>query len=798
MNVRQTSDKRFSVTVKLQLVVFTIVFLIIGVQTWLNISSARQRNEADTKQFLIALYHEYNEEINLFEKTAAALSLSFANRPDIQAHFQAKDRQALLALLEPIFMTLKENYNIVHLQFHDPNGFIFLRIHDPGQYGDYTFSYRRANTAAIISRQTVAGIEIDPNRLGIQGVSPMFHRGQFIGLVEVGLDYDRAFIAALKARNGADYKMWVTHTDAKPAALGPAADAPESPSDDFFYYAGTNPIPLPIPAELYQTILRGGEPQIQFVFANNQDWAVLVAPMLGYGDRIIGLLEISISRKETLATLQHDQQTTLAVAAGLAILALVLLWISTRRVVLRPLSHLTAVTRRRLEGDLTARVEHLPRDEFGQLGHTFNILTNSLDATLKNQENIIAERTAQLEATNRDLRVEINERKQAEEALRRWGHVFEHAEWGVVVDNPDNGTLEMVNPAFARMHGYTVEELIGTPLSEVFAPNYRPKVADYIRLAHEKGHYTFESEHIHEGGTTFPVIVDVSVVKDTDGKSLYRVANVQDITELKRAEAALKEYSERLEELVKERTKELQEAQEQLIRREKLVILGQLAGGVAHELRNPLGVIANSAYFLQMTLPEADEMTKEYLEIILTRVQESEKIISALLNISRTKSAEREEIPVSDLVAEVLARNPPPEIMTVTTDLPPDLPLLYIDSQQMMQVLANLVTNAYQAMPHGGQLTISAQAEGKWVRLCVADTGLGMSPQTMEKIFEPLYTTKAKGIGLGLAVSKNLVEVNGGAIAVESLEGQGTTFTVTLPIREKPTDKPETAKRTNW
>jgi signal transduction histidine kinase len=96
-------------------------------------------------------------------------------------------------------------------------------------------------------------------------------------------------------------------------------------------------------------------------------------------------------------------------------------------------------------------------------------------------------------------------------------------------------------------------------------------------------------------------------------------------------------------------------------------------------------------------------------------------------------------------------------------------------------VLANLVSNAYQAMPNGGALTISTQSEATWVKLSVADTGVGMATGTLEKIFEPLYTTKAKGIGLGLAVSKNLVEVNGGTIEVESVEGRGTTFTLTLP-----------------
>jgi PAS domain S-box-containing protein len=240
-------------------------------------------------------------------------------------------------------------------------------------------------------------------------------------------------------------------------------------------------------------------------------------------------------------------------------------------------------------------------------------------------------------------------------------------------------------------------------------------------------------------------------------------------------------HREIAETLVAARTRELEAAQERLIRQEKLAFLGQLAGGVGHELRNPLGVITNAIYFLRMILAETNETVQEYLDLIDNRVQEAEKIVADLLNLSRTKLAAKERVAVSALVAEILRRYPPPAQVTVKADIAQDGPVAVIDPQQIGQVLANLVSNAYQAMPAGGVLTISAHGEAAWVKLSIADTGLGMTSETMGKIFEPLFTTKAKGIGLGLAVSKNLVEVNGGTIEVESVEGQGTTFTLSLP-----------------
>ena len=256
----------------------------------------------------------------------------------------------------------------------------------------------------------------------------------------------------------------------------------------------------------------------------------------------------------------------------------------------------------------------------------------------------------------------------------------------------------------------------------------------------------------------------------------------------------LRELHDGLEIQVQERTRELRDAQEQLVRREKLAVLGQMAGGVSHELRNPLGLISNAVYYLEMVNPDADDTTKEYLHMISSEVHNADKIISDLLDFGRTRPAEREEIAVSALVDRALERRPPPEGVQVTTQIGDDLPPAYVDPHQIELVLGNLVTNAYQAMPDGGQLTISARrgdprgrpaGDRPDVSISITDTGCGISPENMEKLFEPLFTTKARGIGLGLAVSRNLAQANGGTIEVESTEGEGSTFTVILPTDER-------------
>ena len=214
-------------------------------------------------------------------------------------------------------------------------------------------------------------------------------------------------------------------------------------------------------------------------------------------------------------------------------------------------------------------------------------------------------------------------------------------------------------------------------------------------------------------------------------------------------------------------------------------MLGQLAGSVGHELRNPPGIINNAIYYLRMVQPDADEKVKEYLGIIEAETHTADKIISDLLDFSRIKSVDVEPVVVSDLVRRTLERFPAPENVQVTLNLPENLPTIYIDPRQMTQVLGNLVLNACQAMPKGGEITLSAKKKGKMVAIAVADTGVGIPPENMKKLFEPLFTTKPKGIGLGLAVSKKLVEANGGKIEVESEPGKGSIFTVYLPVSKE-------------
>lgn len=246
----------------------------------------------------------------------------------------------------------------------------------------------------------------------------------------------------------------------------------------------------------------------------------------------------------------------------------------------------------------------------------------------------------------------------------------------------------------------------------------------------------------------------------------------REITERKRAEEELRAANE-----------ELVQTQEELVRREKLAILGQLAGGVGHELRNPLGAIKNAAYFLNMALEQPEPEVKETLDILDREVTTSERIISSLLDFARPKPPTRQKVDINSVVQETLSRAGVPGNVKVVSQLDETLPAILADPDQLGQVFGNIILNAVQAMPEGGQLVVKSEVPSpEWATISFADTGAGIPKGDLKKLFEPLFTTKAKGIGLGLAVTKTIVEGHRGTIEVQSEVGKGSTFTVKLPI----------------
>jgi len=218
---------------------------------------------------------------------------------------------------------------------------------------------------------------------------------------------------------------------------------------------------------------------------------------------------------------------------------------------------------------------------------------------------------------------------------------------------------------------------------------------------------------------------------------------------------------------------------------ERVNTIGELAAMIGHDLRNPLTGISSATYYLKRKYGSLmDEKGRDMLEVIEKDINYSNKIVSDLLEYSRSLTLDLKEMNPKSAVAEALSHVDFPKNVHLI-DLTESTPAIKIDADKMTRVFINLIKNAIDAMPNGGKLTITSEKMSGKVKIAFADTGLGISEENLKKLFGPLFTTKAKGMGLGLAICKRIVEAHGGRISVESVINKGTTFTITIPIEPK-------------
>ncbi len=230
---------------------------------------------------------------------------------------------------------------------------------------------------------------------------------------------------------------------------------------------------------------------------------------------------------------------------------------------------------------------------------------------------------------------------------------------------------------------------------------------------------------------------------------------------------------------------QLQLAEAEVRRADRLAALGQLTAGLAHELRNPLGTMRASAEMLLKSVPSDSAVALELAGFIASEVDRTNSLITRFLEFARPLQLRREVVDVAvvaDAAIAEMGRHHPPFTVPVHRNYSPDVPKLALDAEWMQRVFYNLLLNAMQASPEGGSVTVKIRVLGDSVEVAFIDRGSGIPAGNLEHIFNPFFTTRSSGVGLGLAIVSKLVDEHGGTLRVESEPGQGSVFRVFLPI----------------
>jgi PAS domain S-box-containing protein len=388
----------------------------------------------------------------------------------------------------------------------------------------------------------------------------------------------------------------------------------------------------------------------------------------------------------------------------------------------------------------------------------------------------VQERTADLERSNRQLRDEITERKHAEDEVRKQAALLMLAHDAILVRDLESRVV-FWNTGAQDTYGFTAAEAAGRVTHDLLQTQFPVSLAEVTATLRTHGRWSGELTHTTRDGSTIVVASRHSLLRDEHGAPTAILEINRDITDRKRAEEALR----------------LTEAQ--LARVTRVTTLGEVTASIAHELNQPLTAIVNNANAGLQLMPSGEHALDDVREALADIVGDAERasaIIEGLRALAKQSPPQKVPLRLADVVDDVVtmaARDVAARGVTIGTDVAPDLPIVLGDRVQLQQVLLNLVVNGLDAMATVSDRERRLEIRGRTERhdgtaavtISVLDRGVGLADSKAEKMFDAFYTTKPQGIGLGLAISRSIIEAHGGRLWAEANQGPGATFAFRLP-----------------
>jgi PAS domain S-box-containing protein len=387
---------------------------------------------------------------------------------------------------------------------------------------------------------------------------------------------------------------------------------------------------------------------------------------------------------------------------------------------------------------------------------------------------------------------DITKRKLAERELaeseEKFSKSFQTGAALMAISSVETGEYFEVNQAFLKTLGYSRKEVIGKKPEElkIFSDFSQRKAIK--KMVEEKGYARdVEIEILTKNGDKRIGLFSADIISVKEKPYLLTLMN--DVTERRKAEKELNKYKDHLEVLVKERTHELEKAQHELLIKEKLATLGQLTATVSHEIRNPLSTVRTAVYSIEKAIKNNDlEKVGHILKLAERNIVRCDNIINELLGYTRKRELFSIKVDIDEWLTRTLSEFDISSEVEFIEDLQSGVEVL-LDTEHFRRVMVNLVDNALHSLVDNNEgkkiLKISTRKNKNNLELIIKDTGIGIRKENIERIFDPLFSTKSFGIGLGLSVVKQIVEEHGGTIIIESEEGKGSTVTIVLPLKSK-------------
>ncbi len=394
---------------------------------------------------------------------------------------------------------------------------------------------------------------------------------------------------------------------------------------------------------------------------------------------------------------------------------------------------------------------------------------------------------------------DITKRKKAEEELKiqnsRYMALIHNIDGMVYrVANDKDWTVEFVSDGCYELTGYKPVDLINNnklSFNDMILPKYQQYLWDlWQKKLRNRETVEVEYEMKTASGEIIWVWERGTGVWDDNNQLDHLEGIISDITTRKKIERELEQYRKHLEELVEKRTQEIKDMQSEMIKKERLSVLGQLSGSIGYELRNPLGVISNSVYFLNMKLNDKDKDEKviKHLGFLKDEIMVADRLISELLRYSEEDIFYFTETNINKIIRASISEIKIPKRIELKLNFDEKINLIQLDPEQMADVIQKIIYNSINAISEDGKIEIKTQSNSEFTEIIFTDNGEGISEENQKHIFEPLFTTKKGGIGLGLAIVKNIIDSHNGEIDIKSEVGKGTIFTIKLR-NEKPQSK---------